>query len=250
MAQRISPFILVLLLMLNNQPGHGQKPTSNSIEINFSHYVGNEILALDSVIYRNALNQDFSVTKFKYYISNIVLSRKDGKPVTYKNYFLIDEEKPDAKKIVLENLPYGEYVSVNFTIGVDSLDNCSGAQSGALDPINGMFWTWNTGYIFMKLEGVSEFSPAPNAMLEYHIGGFKKPHNCIRTVSLPLDKSISITNNSNATIDIKTDVLEILKTPFSIDFSALSSVTDFNNATLIADNYSDIFSTLKINNEK
>ncbi len=178
--QRISLLILVLLLMLNHKIGYSQKVQSNSIEISFFHYVGNQFLKLDSVIYKNALNQDFAVTKFKYYIANIALSRKEGKPVKYNNYFLIDEEKPGSKKVVLENIPDGEYVSVNFTIGVDSIYNCSGAQSGALDPINGMFWTWNTGYIFMKLEGSSEFSSAPNALLEYHIGGFKSPNNAIQ----------------------------------------------------------------------
>jgi hypothetical protein len=207
------------------------------------------VLRLDSVNYQNAFDQDFSVTKFKYYISNIVLSRKDGKPVTYKNYFLIDEEKPDSKKVVLENIPSGEYLSVSFNVGVDSIDNCSGAQSGALDPINGMFWTWNTGYIFMKLEGISEFSTMPNAQLEYHIGGFKKPHQCIRTISLHLNQSILITKNNNEIIEIKADILEMLKTPISIDFSTLPTVTDFNNATKLADNYADMFSILKLNNE-
>ncbi|MFZ4414208.1 MAG: MbnP family protein [Bacteroidales bacterium] len=248
--QRIVPLILVLFFILNHQKGYSQKAKSNSIEINFSNYVGNEVLKLDSVIYKNASNQEFSVTKFKYYIANIALWRKDGKQVTWKNYYLIDEEKPDSKKFVLENIPGGEYVAVNFTIGVDSIDNCSGAQSGALDPINGMFWAWNTGYIFMKLEGTSEFSTSPNAMLEYHIGGFKKPNNCIRTISLPLKKSILITNNNNEIIDIKTDILEILKTPVNIDFSVLSSVTDFNNATTLADNYSDMFSILNLKDEK
>jgi len=236
--------------MLNYESGYGQKAKSNAIEINFSHYVGNELLKLDSVIYKNALNQDFSVTKFKYYIANIILLRNDGKQAISKNYFLIDEEKSNSKKVVLENVPDGEYVAVNFTVGVDSIDNCNGAQSGALDPINGMFWTWNTGYIFMKLEGTSEFSSAPNAILEYHIGGFKKPNHCIRRISLPLNKSIVVLNNCNKSIEIKTDVLEILKTPNTIDFSMLSSVTDFKNATTIADNYSDMFSILQSKDEK
>lgn len=246
---RIYPLTWAIFLLLNHVSGYTQKVHSNSVEITFSHYVGNEVLKLDSVSYKNAFNQDFTVTRFKYYIANIVLLRKEGKPFTYKNYFLIDEEKTGSKTINLENVPTGEYASVNFTIGVDSMDNCSGAQSGALDPINGMFWTWNTGYIFMKLEGISEFSSAPNAILEYHIGGFKKPYNCIRTISLPLNKSIVITNNTKQSIDIKTDVLEILKTPNNIDFSTLSTVTDLNNSTIIADNYSDMFSIQLVNDE-
>ena len=246
----IAPLVLVLLLLFNPKSGYSQKATSNSVTLNFSHYVGNEVLQLDSVSYKNALNQDFSVTKFKYYLGNIALVRKDGKPVTYHKYFLIDQEKPDSKKVVLENLPAGEYVSVHFTVGVDSIDNCSGAQSGALDPINGMFWTWNTGYIFMKLEGTSEFSSAPNAMLEYHIGGFKKPNDCIRPICLALNPSIVIPNEQNKTIKIKTDVLEILKAPISIDFSTLPIVTSFNNATTLADNYSDMFSILELHDKK
>jgi hypothetical protein len=239
---RISPLILVFFVILSHKSAYSQKDKSNAIEINFSHFVGNEILKLDSVMYRNELKQDFSITKFKYYITKIAFLRKEGKPFKSSNYFLIDEEKPDSKKILLENIPIGEYVALSFTLGVDSIDNCSGAQSGALDPINGMFWTWNTGYIFLKLEGISESSSAPNAQLEYHIGGFKKPNNCIRTISLSFNKSIMISQNQNNRIDIKTDVLEILKTPDSIDFSSLSSVTDFNNATKLANNYSDMFS--------
>jgi hypothetical protein len=242
----ISPLILVLFLMLSYNIGYSQKGKLNAIEINFTHYVGNQVLKLDSILYKNELKQDFSVTKFKYYIANIALLSEDGKPFKNNNYFLIDEEKPNSKKIILENLPSGKYVSIDFTIGIDSIDNCSGAQSGALDPINGMFWTWNTGFIFMKLEGTSEFSSSPNAQLEYHIGGFKKPNNCIRTISLPLNKSMLIGQNQNNRIEVKTDVLEILKTPVSIDFSSLSSVTDFNNATKLADNYSDMFSIFEI----
>jgi hypothetical protein len=35
--------------------------------------------------------------------------------------------------------------AIKFLLGVDSLKNVSGIQTGALDPAKGMFWTWNTG---------------------------------------------------------------------------------------------------------
>jgi hypothetical protein len=47
-------------------------------------------------------------------------------------------------------------------------------------------------------------------------------------------------------IKIKADVAEILKTPNIVDFTKLSSVNDFHNATTIADNYADMFSILKV----
>jgi len=43
-----------------------------------------------------------------------------------------------------------------------------------------MFWTWNSGYIFFKLEGNSPVSTQPNGKIEYHIGGFQSPTSAIR----------------------------------------------------------------------
>lgn len=223
-----------------------QKPNvkKTKLDIRFAHYVDDDLLQLDSAAYVNELDQAFTVSKFKYYIGNLSLTEKNGSVYTCQSYFLIDEEKPNSKVISLDDIPDGEYLSVRFTIGVDSIDNCSGAQSGALDPINGMFWTWNTGYIFLKLEGSSAFASTPNAFFEYHIGGFKNPFNCTRQVSLPLDEPVLVSVQRKADIDIKADVMELLKTPTTIDFSKLPSVTDFNNSTMMADNYSDMFSVL------
>lgn len=227
------------------------KTEKGKLTIDFNHYVGNQLLVFDSTCYKNELGQTFSITNFKYYIGNIKLKKADGKEFIHEGYFLINEDEAESKKILLENIPEGEYTSISFMIGVDSLHNCSGAQSGALDPVNGMYWAWNTGYIFLKLEGKSAASNSPGNYFEYHIGGFKNPVNCIRTVDLNFaNATLKINKEKTANIALKTDVSEILKTPVTIDFSTLSSVTDFHNATTIADNYTDIFSILKIVDEK
>jgi len=150
----------------------------------------------------------------------------------------VNEEEPQSKKLVLENVPAGEYSTLEFIIGVDSLHNCSGAQSGALDPMNGMFWAWNSGYIFLKLEGFAPSSNSPGHIFEYHIGGYKQPNNCVRKVKLNLNGSNLL---KEQTISLKVDILEILKEPTPIDFIKLSSVTDFRNANTVADNYKDMF---------
>jgi hypothetical protein len=53
------------------------------------------------------------------------------------------------------NVPAGTYTGMYLTMGVDSARNVSGAQEGALDPANGMFWSWTSGYIMIKAEGLS-----------------------------------------------------------------------------------------------
>ena len=233
--------ILVSVFSIGYSFAQNNEKKSVSLEIHFEHYVGDEVLQLDSGNYTNKLDQDFTVTKFNYYISNIQLTRKDGKIYFSDRHFLIKEEDFNSKMIELCAIPSGEYTSIQFTIGVDSLANCSGIQSGALDPIHGMFWTWNTGYIFLKLEGRSMASTAPNGILEYHIGGFKSPSNCNRTVNLPLTDPLIISKKETSKVAMHVDVLELLTSPSDIDFSVLPVVTGTENAQMICDNYVDAF---------
>ena len=220
---------------------------SPKLIISFEHYVGNDLLKLDSVLYLNEMGQQYNVSKLRYYISNISLKEANGKSVPSPGYYLIDEAVKESKSIILKDIPEGKYSELNFILGVDSIHNCSGAQSGALDPVNGMFWTWNTGYIFLKLEGHATVSKSTGQILEYHIGGYKYPNNCIRNINLKLGDKCNIVKSANTTnITIKTDIAELFKTPKTIDISKYSSVTDFQNATMIADNYSDMFSILGI----
>ena len=219
---------------------------NGTVFLHFENYVGSDLLHLDTTVYKNVLNQSFTISKFKYYISNIHLKKSDGEEFISNNYFLVNEEKKDSKQIELLNVGEGEYTSMSFTVGVDSLHNCSGVQSGALDPVNGMFWAWNTGYVFLKLEGRSPESKSNGNIIEYHIGGFKNPSNCIRKITLKFANSLMVEKENRSLIKIKADASEVLKTPTTIDFSKLSSVTDFNNATLVADNYMDMFSIINV----
>ncbi len=225
------------------------RPSGGKLSIVFDHYVGDRLLQLDSVTYNNALGQPFTITKFKYYIGNIQLRKANGAAASFDDYHLIDEEESLSKKINLD-IPAGEYTGIDFIIGVDSLHNCSGAQSGALDPVNAMFWAWNTGYIFLKLEGKSPVSKSPGNVFEYHIGGYKQPANCIRHISLNFAQPLTMEHTGNKELHLKADAAELLKTPTTIDISTLSSVTDFHNATTIADNYMDMFSVIEIINRK
>ena len=215
------------------------------LSIGFSHYIDSLVLKLDSTIYKNSFGQTFTVGNFKYYLCDIRLKNITGKEFVSKEYFLINEDLEKSKNIVLDKIPNGEYTSVSFTIGVDSSHNCSGAQSGALDPANAMFWAWNTGYIFMKLEGKSSFSTATGKVFEYHIGGYKAPSNAIRTVILKLEQHLLIENNKTSELKINVNAAEVLKSPTDIDFSKLPTVVDSKNATTIADNYMDMFSIQK-----
>jgi hypothetical protein len=86
--------------------------------------------------------------------------------------------------------------------------------------------------------------------LEYHIGGFKQLENCMRKVKIPFNQSVKIGKNNSIKIQLKVNVSEILKNPTTIDFSQIPVVNNPLNATVIADNYADIFQLIEVQNEK
>ena len=221
-------------------------PAPARLAISIKHLNGNAALQLDTVKYKNAFGQGYTISKFRYYLGKICLEKRDGSKYLTDKYFLVDEEDASSKNLLFTDVPEGDYKSISFIIGVDSALNCSGAQSDALDPVNGMFWTWSTGYIFLKLEGHADASLSPGHIFEYHIGGFKQPYNCIRKVSLSLgEKGMHASGGKENKIELDVDVAEVLRARNKIDFSKLSSVTDFHNCNLVADNYANMFSIVK-----
>ena len=219
---------------------------SQNLNLKFQNRVGELPLIIDSITYQNDLKQDFTISKFKYYISNVSFQNVNGKQTASSISFLIDQEDSSTLSNNLMTIPSGTYSAIEFIIGVDSLHNVSGAQTGNLDVINAMFWTWNSGYIFMKLEGNSSFSNSPGHFFEYHIGGFKVPHNAIRKIQLSFPKPIEISKSSLTEMLINVDVLEILQRPTSIDFSKNSSIVEPFQNKIVADNYDDIFSIISL----
>lgn len=219
-------------------------PKYGKLTIRFENYVGDKPLIIDTVSYKNSLGQTYTVSMFKYYVGNFHLKNVRGKEFISKSYFLINQDDKNSMQITLDSIPAGEYNSIEFTLGVDSIDNCSGAQSGALDPVNGMFWAWNTGYIFLKMEGISPVSNSTGKRLEFHIGGYKYPNNCIKTIKL--NCSLDLEEQNNNRLLIVADVSRLFLGPSAVDFSKLSSVTDFHNAKAIADNYSNMFSIVEV----
>ncbi|MEQ8470411.1 MAG: hypothetical protein RIC35_04465 [Marinoscillum sp.] len=142
--------------------------------------------------YTNSLGQPYNLTTIRYIISEVVLEGPNGAYFEdellvsrdeTKGYYLIDESDIPSQSINLENIPPGTYNKVSFTLGV----NEDGVEQGTGIFLSGMFWTWNSGYIALKVEGQSPDSPGEafgDSIEEtnpfgfaYHIGGWNEPNN-------------------------------------------------------------------------
>jgi hypothetical protein len=139
----------------------------------------------------NSISKDsIQISLFKMYISNVEL--KNGNKVVFKeknSFHLIDFSDTSTTSFLLTNKKVN-FTSISFQVGVDSSTTLSGALGGDLDPTKGMYWTWQTGYIHFKLEGINNFKTKKDFV--YHIGGFQNPNNTLRKIELKTIKSNDI----------------------------------------------------------
>jgi hypothetical protein len=175
---KISALLLAGALLAACDKKHDHEPAAkSSFNIHLDARVGTAPFALNTP-YTKSDGQQFTATKFKYLVSNLTLTRADGSRYAVpESYYLVDAARPATATLEVKDVPAGEYTGLSFIVGVDAARNSSGAQTGALDPGNDMFWDWASGYIFLKMEGTSPQSPT--SALVYHIAGVSS----IRTVS-------------------------------------------------------------------
>jgi len=250
MKKNILLYYFLLLLCSTKSFSQSGSADKGTIQFVFINTVKGVPVVLNDSMYSNPFGESYSIKNLKYYISHITLANA-LKTAEKENYQLVDESNPESKIFSISCKP-GTYTSVNFLLGVDSLHNVSGAQSNALDPMNGMFWTWNSGYIMAKFEGSSAASSQVNNRFEYHIGGFSGVNNVLKNISLPLPidhlptgqagSLLTIHPNKTVTIFIEADLNKWWQQPNDISIVTTPVCTTPGElAKKIADNYSKLF---------
>lgn len=169
---------------------------------------------------------EWQVDKVKFYVSNLkFLKRGEVIGSTQVPYYLYDSKSGNTS-IALPQPP--SFDAVEFSIGIDSLTNSEGVKGGDLDPMKGMYWTWQSGYINVKIEGKKK----QGADFQYHLGGYRAPYNCYRTVRLAVSPTGSIV--------IWMDVEKFLNKAQTIGSSNIMSPG--KEAALLSDLFQTIFS--------
>ncbi len=219
-------------------------PTSQKsiLKISFIHTANGKPISLRDSVYLNYFGEQYSVNKLKYYISNIKLAGKN-----MGGYYLMNAASENNGFQL--SLQPGNYSSLEFLLGVDSLRNCSGSQTGALDPLNDMFWTWNSGYVMFKLEGNSPVSTSDLNRIEHHVGGYKGSNNVATKIRFDFanDHLLDLTAYSTTEILIEVNLDLYWHGKSDIKISELPVCTTTGDlAKKIAANFQNIFSIKNI----
>jgi hypothetical protein len=220
------------------------------LSVEFDNVAGSSDLQLNTGTYTNAAGESFKVTKLKYYVSNFILTNSDGTVYTVPQescYFLIDESDASTHDPVLK-VPEGEYKTLTFTIGVDSLRNTKdiSQRTGVLDPTTtaaDMYWSWNSGYIFFKIEGTSPVIAAAGNAFQYHIGGFggysTPTTNNLKTITLDLTQRgvPQVKSGKETNVHLFVDILKALSGSTTMSFATTAMIHSAAPGKPVADNY-------------
>jgi hypothetical protein len=212
--------------------------SGQQLEIQVLTEFNGEPLQMEAKKYVNASGDSLSIESFRFYLSNFVLYSQGKKFPVKNSYFLVDASAEASKKINLQKSFAGKTDSISFCIGVDSAMSVAGALDGALDPTLGMYWAWNTGYINAKLEGKSPSCKTLHHAYEFHIGGYLRPYNALRKITLACaDGNV---------LKLRADAAQWMNGREKVSLSKLNSVVmPCKNAMMIADNYQQMFSVIK-----
>ncbi|WP_199141986.1 MbnP family protein [Pedobacter sp. ASV12] len=235
--------------------------------VEFDNIVGDRTLTFNNTAspYTNAAGDKFTVSMVQYFISNIKVSTADGHTYAVdqdKSYFLIKGADKSTRFAKVE-VPEGDYTKLSFIVGVDSLRSTMdlSKRTGVLDPAaggghdsGGMYWGWNAGYIFFRLEGNSpsvpdnaDGDPTGQKQFKYHIGffgGYNAPTiNNIRQVTIDLTTAgvAKVRKDRQSNVHLFVDIMKVFNGKNQFNIAAHPNVMFSDYSASIADNLTQLF---------
>lgn len=203
-------------------------------------------VSIDPFLYNTPFT-DQTGRKFDYsfvrmYLSNFRLVNASGETHVNDTFLLID---PTITKYNIGKVAVGDYSKIRFDIGIDSITNSTKqpadfAQDHPLGPQSpSMYWAWNTGYIFLKLEGSVDTNLIPDGTIDwpyvFHLG----TNQLLRSVEL--NYPVSGDDGQKLVLDIGVDLARFFD---FVDLRTENSSHTLNNLFLakkVVDNGPNVF---------
>lgn len=227
---RIFSFCIAFIVII-----HDSVCSQSSLSIQFVPcWKGVQILSVNPIT--SASNVDsLQLNTLRFYLHGVELSNQGTQVwASGNNHFLVDALKDSSFSVELPLPEHLKYDELSFIVGVDSALQVNGAHSGVLDPMEGMYWTWQSGYIHWKLEADAKIR-GKREVITWHVGGYRQPFNTLRKVTIPVV-------SGEARMKIGIDVFSLLADWQSdIDYSIMSPS---KQAMHLADQFQNAFRCL------
>lgn len=199
-----------ITISCNKDDNSDHSSSSGYVDFTVTNKVDSVDLQLGQMMYTTTEGNNYQIDLLKYYITNFTFIKGDGTEFNAGNYDLINSGDATSNDISLSGIPNGTYTGLRFYLGVDSARNNDLANIGDLDPSTGMFWPWNTGYIFFMAEGSFITSSGSVNSLRNHYGG----QSALAVIDLPINLTVS---SNHRHVDLVFNLNSLYNTPNPID---------------------------------
>jgi cytochrome c peroxidase len=202
-----------------------------TLEIQIMPVMSGDNLQPASFRYQTSAGEIFSITRVSYFVSDFELQRNDGSWLELSNSVAGLDFGENRDSFRLRNIPPGVFCTVRFLMGLNTnLNHADIAKFPAGSPlnpdVNGLYWGWQGGYIFMALEGLWRNSAGELDGWAYHLA---RDTNATRiTLAAPL----TIINETKLKLDF--DLATLLNAPRPLSFGKDGSSTHSRDGDPIA----------------
>ncbi len=218
-----------------------------NLELEIDYKVGSADFSYDQVYTINGIAVKFSL--FQVYLSGLKVEDHDGNHKHFEEKYLL--VKPTQKDYMLGsiNKAFGDHVhDLKFNVGIDAATNSQTTETftsrNANDPLAAqnpaMHWSWNSGYIFIKIEGEvdTDGDGSPDTAAQWHVG----LNEMLRPVSIEAHSDMKKGDNH---IHLKLDVAKVFTgIDMTTEISTHSMGANKPIAVKVADNIATAFSKM------
>lgn len=238
----------------NAKKDDGSCTYNTSFQVSFKftqNYGGTTVTSSDfnSLSFTDDAGNVHSISKMRYLVSKFRLYTATGDSIFLPGYKLVDMSDNNTLTFNPGTAVEGQNITgIGFNFGFDSTDNVTGAYPD----LNLATWGWPSmlggGYHYMQFEGNFIDSIADTLGFAYHMGTAREItptdtiyHNNHFPVQLA-NSGFTLTNN--AIIEIKMDIAEWLKNPYSWNLNTYYNglMPNYNAQVLMNQNGRSVFS--------
>lgn len=161
-------------------------------------------LQLNSSRTTNAVGQSISISRLDWLMSEFRLRKSGGQWLDSGNQVAFLSIAKNRTNFSLQSPPPGRYDRLSFRIGLNPKLNASDPTTFGpehpLNPVlNGLHWTWQSGYVFLAIEGRWK-DGKDSGGFSYHLGN---DHMKMR-VELPLNLTLPTTDSLQLRLNLDT----------------------------------------------
>lgn len=233
---------LLSLLVISSCKKKKEGDGEGTLNVRLAASYNDEAFAVGNA-YINPDGYNTRIDFFKFYLSQLSVIKSDGTTEALMDIDLVD--MADGPVNYPFNLAEGDYRGIQFSIGVPEEWNKDQDPTQypndhplSVNGADGMFWAWNTGYIFTKVEGKADLEGGDDIIspFAFHCG-----EDPLFRTHVADQSPISISEDETSTIEIHFHVEDFFRSSTdSIDI-AINNLTHTSGNYELAERFTNTF---------